>query len=151
MKLDFIKDGKLDFLKSGTTVKREREKKITRLHIILFFLVVITAVTVVVVIKVREARILAKYRKFENDLKVATLYYYGDKANDIGKGEKVIVNMKTIVDSGYLQDSLTSVCNGYTIIRNNRNLDNEYEIYYDAYIKCGNTYVTESYEDEFAK
>ena len=138
---------KLDFM----NVKREREKHITRLHIILFSLVVLTIIIVVISVGVSKGRKISKYRNFEKNLKTATLYYYGDKANDIGKGEMVVVTMKKVVDNGYLQDSLTNTCTGYTIIKNNRNLDGEFELEYDPYIKCGDSYVTDGFDIEYLK
>lgn len=87
MKLDFIKNGKLDFLKRGTTtVKREREKKITRLHIILFALVVIVTTAVIITVKVKEAQRIAKYKNFEKNLVIASRYFYGNKESEIERG-----------------------------------------------------------------
>lgn len=127
-------------------MKREREKHITRLHIILFFLVIITGVIVLIAVKSGGSKKVARYQKLEKDLNTATRYYYGNKEKEIEKGRRKIITMKTIVDNGYLQDEITSKCDGYTIISNYRDLDNKYSIEYESYIKCGDSYQTDGYE-----
>jgi hypothetical protein len=62
-----------------------------------------------------------------------------------------VVSLKTIVDNGYLQDEMTSKCEGYTIISNYRNLDGEYEIGYEPFIKCGNSYISVNYDEQYLK
>lgn len=127
-------------------MKREREKKITRLHIILFLLVVIAIVIVVVAIKSDGNKKIAKYKKLESDLKTATLYYYKNSGKTVEKGTRKIIKMSTIVDDGYLQDEITNECVGYTIISNYRDVEGNYEIDYESFVKCGDSYQTEGYE-----
>ena len=132
-------------------MKREREKKITRLHLILFGLVVIIAIIVVLSIKIGGSNRIKKYKKLEEDLRTATIYYYAPKASELEKSRMEVVSLKTIVDNGYLQDEMTSKCEGYTIISNYRNLDGEYEIGYEPFIKCGNSYISVNYDEQYLK
>ena len=129
-------------------IKREREKKITRLQLILFFLVVITAIVVIVIVNNNGDKKVEKYKKLEKDLTTATIYYYGNKANKIEKGGFKIITMDEIVKKGYLQGDITKECKGYTAILNIKNLDGDYEINYYSYIKCGKTYMTENFNEE---
>ena len=139
---------KFDFIKP---IKREREKHITRLHIILFFLVVIGLTTTLIVINVKKSQKLARYTKLENDLKTATVYYIENNKIEIEKGRRKIIRMKTIISSGYLQDELTKNCKGYTIVSNSRNLDGKYELGFEPYIKCGDAYTTSGFEDDITE
>lgn len=131
-------------------MKREREKKITRLHLILFALVVTTIIVVVTTVMTSGNKKIERYKKLEKDLNTATIYYYGSKEEELEKGRMKVIKMQTIIDNGYLQDEITSKCKGYTIVSNYR-IAGEYEISYESYIKCGNTYVTPDFEEEYLK
>ena len=131
-------------------MKREREKKITRLHLILFALVVTTIIIVVTTVMTSGNKKIERYKKLEKDLNTATIYYYGSKEEELEKGRMKVIKMQTIIDNGYLQDEITSKCKGYTIVSNYR-IAGEYEISYESYIKCGNTYVTPDFEEEYLK
>lgn len=131
-------------------MKREREKKITRLHLILFALVVTTIIVVVTTVMTNGNKKIERYKKLEKDLNTATIYYYGSKEEELEKGRMKVIKMQTIIDNGYLQDEITSKCKGYTIVSNYR-IAGEYEISYESYIKCGNTYVTPDFEEEYLK
>ena len=130
-------------------MKREREKKITRLHIILFFLVVIVAVTTVVIIKTKSTTQVKKYKELEKNLNLATVYYYGNKASELREGGTKVITMSTLIKKGYLQDEITSKCKGYTLVSNYRTIDGTYEIGYNSYIKCGDKYTTIGYNAEY--
>lgn len=132
-------------------MKREREKHITRLHIILFALVVIGVTTTLIIINVKKNQKLARYTKLENDLKTATVYYVENNNIEVEKGTRRIIKMKTITDSGYLQDEMTKDCEGYTIINNARVLDGKYELGFDPYIKCGDSYKTNGFEEDITE
>lgn len=151
MKLDFIKKENLEFLKRDKKVKREREKHITRLHLILFGLILIIIVIVVVTVKVNKDKRIAKYEKLEKELYTASTYYYSEKSKEIEKGQIRIIPMSEIIKNGYLQDEATNKCNGYTIVGNYRNPDGSSRIVYESYIKCGNDYMTVDYNEEYLK
>lgn len=132
-------------------MKREREKHITRLHIILFFLVVIVTVLTIVIVKTGGSKKIARYKKLEKDFNTATIYYYGNKEKDLEKGRVVIIKLDDLVKKGYLQDEITSKCKGYTQVISYRNVDGSYDIGYYTYIKCGNVYKTVGFEESNLK
>ncbi len=136
---------KLDLFKK----LREREKHITRLHIILFVLVVTIAIVVIVTVKSSGAKKLARYKKLEKDFKTATVYYYGKKADQIEEYGYRIITMDTLIENGYLQDDITNECVGYTIITNFKNDEGNFKVEYEPYIKCGDSYTTVDYEPKY--
>ena len=129
-------------------MKREREKHITRLHIILFGLVIAIGIIVLISIKGSGNKKIERYKKLERDLKTATIYYYGNNGITVPEGEMKKITMKTIVENGYLQDDITNECEGYTLISNFRNVDGEFEIEFGSYIKCGDSYKSDGFEVE---
>lgn len=142
MKLDFFKKDK------KIRIKREREKHITRLHLILFFIVVIGIAITFIVIKTNNAKRIKKYKTLEENLNIATVYYYGNKTSELEKGETKIIKMKTLIDNGYLQDEITNQCVGYTAISKYKDIDGRYQIGYNSYIKCGEFYKTIGFEQK---
>lgn len=137
----------LDFLKSIKPIKREREKKITRLHLILVGLVLTAAIVTAIVVSVNKTNTINKYKKLERDLKTATKYYFKNNNLEVDKGRIKIIKMETVIKNGYLQDDLTSGCKGYTMITNYK-VDGKYTLSYDSYIKCGKAYTTGGYDSE---
>lgn len=126
-------------------MKREREKHITRLHIIIFCLVVIAGLTVYFVVKNNKSKEILEYKNLEQDLVKATQDYYKLYDPIIKEGHTIIIEMKTLVKENLISNELTSQCDGYTEISNNKTLDGDYEIEYTAYISCGNKYVSDNY------
>lgn len=126
-------------------MKREREKHITRLHLILVGLVLTIGIITLIVVNVRKNNKIARYKELEKNLKIATKYYFKNNKLEVNKGERKIIKMKTIIENGYLQDELTNSCDGYTVISNYK-INGEYKLEYEAYIKCGNSYKTYGYE-----
>lgn len=126
-------------------MKREREKHITRLHIILFLLVVIAGLTIFFVVKNNQSKEMQSYKNLEKDLVSATRDYYKINPITIKEGYDVVVEMKTLVEQNLISNELTSKCDGYTKIYNNKNLDGDYELEYTAYIKCGDKYISDNY------
>lgn len=126
-------------------MKREREKHITRLHLILVGLVLTIGIITLIVVNVRKNNKIARYKELEKNLKIATKYYFKNNKLEVNKGERKIIKMKTIIENGYLQDELTNPCDGYTVISNYK-INGEYKLEYEAYIKCGNSYKTYGYE-----
>lgn len=126
-------------------MKREREKHITRLHIILFFLVVIAGLTTFFIIRYNNNKELASYKSLENDLVKSTKMYYKVNKINIKEGFSVRIEMKTLIAQNFLSNDLTKECTGYTMIENNKGLDGKYGLEYTAYIKCGNKYMSDNY------
>lgn len=55
---------------------REREKKITRLHIILFFLVIIITTVTIIIVRVNISNSTKRYVEFEKELIKANKIYF---------------------------------------------------------------------------
>jgi uncharacterized ion transporter superfamily protein YfcC len=130
-------------------MKREREKHITRLHIILFFLVVIIGLTTFFIVRGKINKRTDKYKKFEKDIVTASKIYY--KLNDITvkDGYEKRINIKKIAKEGLIQNELIDECKGYVILSSERDMyTDEYEIEHRAYIKCGKNYTTVNYFEE---
>lgn len=130
-------------------MKREREKHITRLHIILFFLVLIIGFSTFFIVKGKMNQRTEKYKKFEKDIVTASKIYY--KLNDITvkDGYEKRINIKKIAKEGLIQNELIDECKGYVILSSERDMyTDEYEIEHRAYIKCGKNYTTVNYFEE---
>ena len=83
-------------------MKREREKKITRLHIILFFLVVITGSIIFFVIRSKVNVSDETYKEYEKEIKEASMNYYNIHNIDLEVGYSKIVNIKKLYDDVFL-------------------------------------------------
>ena len=129
-------------------MKREREKHITRLHIILFCLVIIAGLTTFFIIKYNQNKELMGYKDFEKELVIATKNYYKINKPVIKEGYEIRIEMKTLIKQKFLSNDLSEECSGYTIIGNNQTLEGDYELEYTGYIKCGNKYMSDNYSAE---
>lgn len=126
-------------------MKREREKHITRLHIILFLLAVIIAIVVIVNIKNRNANSDEKYKVFEEEIVNATkTYVIKLKKITLENGKETKLNISILKNSDLLQNELADECEGYVLINSQKNYDGDYEIYYEPYISCKG-YMTSGY------
>ena len=129
-------------------MKREREKHITRLHIILFCLVIIAGLTTFFIIRYNQNKELMGYKDFEKELVIATKNYYKINKPVIKEGYEIRIEMKTLIKQKFLSNDLSEECSGYTIIGNNQTLEGDYELEYTGYIKCGNKYMSDNYSAE---
>ncbi|MBO5530480.1 MAG: hypothetical protein J5970_03695 [Bacilli bacterium] len=130
-------------------MKREREKHITRLHIILFFLVVIIGLTTFFIVRGKINKRTDKYKTFEKDIVTASKIYYKLKNIKVKDGYEKRVNIKKIEKEGLIQNELIEDCKGYVIMSSERDMyTDEYEIEHRAYIKCGKNYTTVNYFEE---
>jgi uncharacterized ion transporter superfamily protein YfcC len=130
-------------------MKREREKHITRLHIILFFLVVIIGLTTFFIVRGKINKRTDKYKTFEKDIVTASKIYYKLKSIKVKDGYEKRVNIKKIAKEGLIQNELIEDCKGYVIMSSERDMyTDEYEIEHRAYIKCGKNYTTVNYFEE---
>ena len=131
--------------------KKIREKKITRLQLILAALVVTAVLVVFIVIKVSIANKDVKYRNYEKILVSTAEVYYNVKDIDIRDGEKDIVKAKDLKSGGFLQtdSKLVDKCDGYVESKSEKDYNTgEYNITRKAYIKCGNKYKTVNYIEQ---
>ena len=130
-------------------MKREREKHITRLHIILFFLVVIIGLTTFFIVRGKINKRTDKYKTFEKDIVTASKIYCKLKSIKVKDGYEKRVNIKKIAKEGLIQNELIEDCKGYVIMSSERDMyTDEYEIEHRAYIKCGKNYTTVNYFEE---
>lgn len=133
-------------------MKREREKHITRLHIILFFLVLIIGLSVFFIVRNQLNNRTDKYKKFESDIVTASKIYYKLKEMKIKDGYEKRINIKAINNEGLIQNELINKCKGYVIMSSEKDIyTDKYEIEHRAYIKCGKNgrdYTTVNYFEE---
>lgn len=129
-------------------MRREREKHITRLHIILFFLTIIVGVSLFFITK-NFLTSNKKYIEFEQVIKDAGKIYY--KINDISvnEDEEEAVDINTLNNEGLLSDNtLIKKCKGYLMISNEYDYEKDkYRIYYKPYISCGKKYTSINYQE----
>ena len=129
-------------------MKREREKHITRLHIILFFLFVITGISIYIGVSVHIDKNVTKYKNLETELVTASKLYYKINQMNVADGYEKRLNIKKIVEQGLVQNDLVDKCKGYVMITSERDIyTEEYEIVHRAYIKCGDKYTTTNYSE----
>ena len=128
-------------------MKREREKHITRLHIILFFLAVIITIIVIVSIKGCQANSDKKYVELEDEMVVASKTYIKRNNVQIVDGHSIKINLKILRQGSYIQNELADECDGYVLIESQKGYDGTYEVTYNAYISCGGSYISPGYSD----
>lgn len=127
-------------------MKREREKHITRLHLILFFLVVIIAGIVVLSIKRSISTGQVKYEELEQEVIKASKTYFKIENITIKDGYEKKINISILKNNNYIQNDLINDCKGFVIISRQKNSDDLFENYYSAYLQCGNKYKTVGYD-----
>ena len=129
-------------------MKREREKHITRLHIILFFFVLIVGLIVFFVVKGKINNSSVMYNEYEKEIVQASKNYYKINDLDLDEGYEKKVDITTLYEDGLLyNEKKKKKCKGYSIIYNEGSFSSDDpEISYTAYIKCGNKYKTGGYD-----
>lgn len=128
-------------------MKREREKHITRLHIILFFLAIIITVIVIISIKGCQANSDKKYVELEDEMVVASKTYIKRNNIQIVDGKSKKIKLKVLRQGSYIQNELADECDGYVLLESQKGYDGTYEATYNAYISCGSSYITPGYSD----
>lgn len=131
-------------------IKKVREKKITRLHLILAGLLFITILIVFITIKVKLSNKDKIYSEYEKELiNFAEIYYDLNNIN-IKDGTVDRVSIDKLKQSNLLNTSskLRDKCNGYVESTSEKNYNTgEYEVTRKAYIKCGSKYKTVNYTE----
>lgn len=125
-------------------MKREREKHITRLHIILFCLVVIAGVIVYTVIKFKINNSVVKYQELEKEVATAGELYFKINSIKLEDGYEKKINIKTLYNNHFLQNELVKKCKGYDLATSEKD-GNKYSVNHMGYIKCGNKYESINY------
>ena len=129
-------------------MKREREKKITRLHLILFGLVLIIGMTTFFAIRHQITADANKYIEYEEEIVEASKYYYEMHNLELEEGYTKRVNITKLFDEGILfNEDIIKKCKGYSLIQNEGSFEDEAEtITHEAFITCGKKYTTKGYE-----
>lgn len=152
-----IKDKLLLFIKgssgnAGSTpepkVKKVREKKITRLHLILAGLVLLTGliVTIVVYVKINNKDLV--YKDYEKELVNSANIYYELKDYEVKDGTTERIDVQKLIDANLvnIDSKLLNKCVGYVESVSTKDYnENIYKVTRKAYIKCGNSYKTLNY------
>ncbi|MBR4830489.1 MAG: hypothetical protein IKZ96_01825 [Bacilli bacterium] len=128
--------------------KKFREKKITRLHLILAGLVVIAVLVVFIVIKVKIATKDNAYKEYEQILVNSANVYYNVKHIEIKDGSTDVITAKELINGNFVNtdSKLVDKCDGYVESTSQKDYNTgEYNITRKAYIKCGNKYKTTNY------
>lgn len=128
-------------------MKREREKHITRLHIILFCLFLIFLITIFVIFKVKQSESINKYHDLEKEMVNAADKYYQINNLVLADGNEKRITLNQLKKQNLIYSEIASKCKGYVLSTSEKNFDGEYEITNTAYIKCSNKYMTSNYEE----
>lgn len=129
-------------------MKREREKHITRLHIILFFLAIIIIVIVIASIKGCSNNSTEKYKELETEMIESSKTYVRIQNVEIVEDRDTKINLKVLRQGSYLQNELADSCKGYVLITRVKSLEGTYENEYNAYISCGSSYTSPGYSED---
>ena len=97
---------------SEPKVKKVREKKITRLHLILVGLLIITALVVGIVIKIKIDTKDNIYFEYEKELVNSANIYYDLKEYDIKDGSTERIDAQKLIDANLvnIDSKLTTKC-----------------------------------------
>lgn len=126
----------------------EEKYFLTRGKAILAGLILIIFMVILIAIKTGGKNAEAKYKDFENELKVAAENYVDITEVEIDDGEEKRLKMKDILKVYSTDNELKDKCSGYVIMSSDKDISTEeYEITYRAYIKCGNKYITSNYSE----
>ena len=128
--------------------KKVREKKITRLHLILAGLLVTSVLVVFIVIKVKISNKDVPYREYEKLLVNAADIYYDTKKIDIKDGATDKIKVQDLINEHYVNtdSKLVDKCDGYVESISQKDYNTgEYNVTRKAYIKCGTKYKTVNY------
>lgn len=128
-------------------MKREREKHITRLHIILFFLVICIGIGIYIGFNISKSHKINDYKNLEKDIVSASKIYYKINEINLDDGDEKRININRLKRQGLLQNELADECKGYVLITSEESFNDKYEIVHRAYIKCKNNYTTVNYSE----
>lgn len=145
----FIKGSKDGSVVPEPKQKKVREKKITRLHLILASLLLITLLTVFIVIKVKINNKEVPYREYEKLLVNAADLYYEINDIKIKDGATERIEDKKLISANLVNPddpTIMKKCTGYVESVSSKDYnEDEYVIVRKAYIKCGNKYKSVNY------
>lgn len=129
-------------------MKKRREKHITRLHIILFFLVLVISLSIFIGVKTKQASDDKNYKMYVSVMEDAARSYSIIYHVEIEDGEQEIIELEDLKDSNLVYD-IPDDCDGYVIALSEENIETEeFEVNYTAELKCGNKFSTSNYSEE---
>lgn len=151
-KLIFLIKGKVDdsSTPSEPKVKKVREKKITRLHLILASLALLSILVFFIVIKVKIGNKGKEYLQYEKELVIFADNYYEIKNIKIKDGTVDRISISKLKEAKLINtdSKLVKKCDGYVESTSTKDYNSmEYIITRKAYIKCGNKYKTINYTE----
>lgn len=147
-KLLLLIKGSKDKESSEPKQKKVREKKITRLHLILAGLALIVLLVLFIVIKVKINNKDNIYHNYEKELVLSANTYYRTNHYDIKDGTVEKLDIKKLISGGFvnIDSKLINKCEGYVESTSAKDYNSgKYEITRRAYIKCGSKYKTINY------
>ena len=117
-----------------------------RLILIIFLLIVI--VSIIIGINVAKNNNKTKYKEFERQLEAAGETYYINNNLSVKQGEERRITLMELKNQDLVGNDLKSKCDGYVLIKNEKDyVTNEYDLVYEANIKCGKKYITSTYTE----
>ncbi|MBR2712415.1 MAG: hypothetical protein IKE73_01765 [Bacilli bacterium] len=126
---------------------KKREKHITRLHIILFFLVLIIFLSVFFGIRSKAKGKTEKYKAYESNMIKGARNYVKYKNISLEEGEETKISLSDLQKSNFVYD-IPSECKGYVLVIYEENIESEtLEMEYSAYLKCGKKYTSVNYSE----
>ena len=143
-----VKGSKNGSVNTEPKQQKIREKKITRLHLILVGIVFIIALTVVIVIKVKISNKDVPYREYEKMLVDSADLYYELNDYEIKNGTTERIDIQKLISSNLVNtdSKLVDKCEGYVESVSSKDYNTgEYNVVRKAYIKCGNKYKSVNY------
>lgn len=121
---------------------------LTRGRVILVIGIVFVIIIGIITFNVAKDKKIKKYKEFEEEIKIEAKNYFEIKNMDIDDGEEIKISLDELKKQKLISNELQNKCKGYAIIVSDRDIYNdEYEIQYNAYIKCGNKYQTANYSE----
>ena len=125
----------------------EEKYFLTRGKAILFGLILLIVIVVLIVFKVKQLNSENKYKEFEDELVAAAENYAAIKGINLEEGEQIKITKKVLIKNKLIYNDLKNKCDAYVIISSEDEYDNdEYNIFYRSYIKCGDKYYTPNYD-----
>ncbi len=126
---------------------KKREKHITRLHIILFFLVLIIGLSIFFGIRVKSKNSSKEYKKYESRMIDGAKNYVQIEGLTLEEGEEERIELKVLMNKHLVYD-IPSECKGYVLVNYEENYETEeLEMQYSAYLKCGKKYTSVNYSE----
>lgn len=121
---------------------------LTRGRLILIILLLIMIICIFIGINIAKNNNKSKYKEFEEQLEAAGETYYINNNLSVKQGEERKVSLSELKKQDLVGNDLKDKCDGYILIKNEKDyVTNEYDLVYEANIKCGKKYTTSTYTE----